>query len=686
MLNLFLDSFKSSRIAKISRFFYAKRGHENRSVRSGSALSIFEMSSRPSALAQSLEEVYESLETKFTRIGGELQSIHSEAAQVTEQTLKSARLIGSESGEGILANIGSLAEESLSELQNCRADVSNSMGRVNAVAGHLGDLYAKCPVIEKIAMSLRVVILNIAVESSRSAESTDMFSDFVEDIKKLTEDIMAISERVRDDCKKEQKGQILIHKEISGGLSRLSDLADDAEEAVQSAVLEIEHLMGLSVKALKDTAAHSKEISCQVEKIVMAIQFHDITRQQVEHVIESLREVERLCAGETSCAKLKTDENDALNRAYSILKLQASQLKETRSEIDVAYHQIMSAFEVIGSEVGRLVADASDFGRNKADGDPPASRCEALRAGRHERAGVTEDPFAALKSALLHLNPLLGQGRDLRSRMQERAVQASETSSRLSRYVEQVRGISNGLHLKALNAIVKTAHLNGRGRTLEVLAQEVNRLSDQSSEFVPDVVDLLDTISTLARELVGESSEVAGEVAGGAQVAGNKAKMSIDAGIQDISSVYDRFREDSSAALERSRTLQAAILQTRSGLCFLPELTDQLAAYTDELEEMVESLSPYVDRKEMTQEEIDEFIQRYTMESERAVHKQIIEETDGFKAEDNVESSSCEAEPLMTHSQTELGNESELFAETAVEKDEDKDEDEDELGDNVELF
>ena len=660
-MNWFLNSFKSSRIAKISRFFYAKKGHKNRSVRSGSGLSIFEMSSHPSALAQSLEEVYKSLDTKFTQIGGELQSIHSEAARLTKQTLKSARMIGSESGEGILANIGSITKESLSELQNCRSDVFSSMGCVNAVAGHLGDLYAKCSVIEKMAMSLRIVILNIAVESSRSVESMDMFSDFVEDIKKLSEEIMLISGKIRDDCKKEQNGQIFIHKEISGGLSRLSDLADDAEGAVQRAVLEIEHLMGLS-KALEDVSARSKKISSQVEKIVMAIQFHDITRQQVEHVIESLREVEKLCAGKTSIAELKTDKNDALNRAYSILRLQALQLKATTTEIDAAYRQIMSAFEVIGSEVGRLVADASDFGQNKADGD------------------ATDDPFAALKSALLHLNPLLGQGRDLRSRMQERAVQASETSSRLSGYVGQVSGISNGLHLKALNAIVKTAHLDGRGRTLEVLGQEVNRLSDQSREFVPDVVDILDTISVLARELMGGSLEITGEVTGETQTAVGKAGMSIDAGVRDISGVYDRFREDSSAALERSKTLQAEISQTRAGLCFLPELTNQLATHTDELEKMVELLSPYVEQKNMAQEKVGDLIQRYTMESERTVHEKIIEGTDEFKAEDNIENSLCEVEPRMMHSQAETGNESELFAETAVEKDED------ELGDNVELF
>ena len=245
-MNWLLNSCRNLQTAKFSRLFRVdERG---------------KISPRLSIVADSLEEVYESLEPRFTRIGRELQSIHSEAAQLREQTLKSARLIGSESGEGILADIGSLTKESLAELQNCRADVSNPMGRVNAVAGHLGDLYAKCSVIEKIAMSLKVVILNIAVESSRSVESTDMFSDFVEDIKKLAEEIMAISEKIRDDCKKERKGQIFIYKEISGGLKRLSDLAADAEEAVQSAVLEIERLMGLSVKALEDASAHSKEI------------------------------------------------------------------------------------------------------------------------------------------------------------------------------------------------------------------------------------------------------------------------------------------------------------------------------------------------------------------------------------------------------------------------------------------
>ena len=92
-------------------------------------------------------------------------------------------MIGSESGKGILADIENLTKESLAELRNCRVDVSDSMGRVNAAAGNLGDLHAKCSVIEKIAMFLRVVILNIAVESSRSAESTDMFSNFVKESK-----------------------------------------------------------------------------------------------------------------------------------------------------------------------------------------------------------------------------------------------------------------------------------------------------------------------------------------------------------------------------------------------------------------------------------------------------------------------------------------------------------------------
>ena len=131
--NLFLNSFKNLRIHKFSRLF---RVDERDKISPGL-----------SAVADSLEDVYKSLDPRFMQIGRELQSIHFEAARLTEQILKSVKLIGRESGEGILVHIGNLTRESLTELRNCRADVPNSVGRVNAVAGYLGELYAKCSLI-----------------------------------------------------------------------------------------------------------------------------------------------------------------------------------------------------------------------------------------------------------------------------------------------------------------------------------------------------------------------------------------------------------------------------------------------------------------------------------------------------------------------------------------------------------
>jgi hypothetical protein len=60
-------------------------------------------------------------------------------------------------GRGYAARTIEMFKESF-ELRRCRVDVSNFMGRANAVAEYLGDFYGKCSVIEKIAMSLRVVI------------------------------------------------------------------------------------------------------------------------------------------------------------------------------------------------------------------------------------------------------------------------------------------------------------------------------------------------------------------------------------------------------------------------------------------------------------------------------------------------------------------------------------------------
>ncbi len=595
MQNWLLNNFGSSKMfGKIDELSIKKAKKKLFAFRRSGRFDS-EISSRLSAMAESLELIYENVEPSFVRLGQELQSICSEAVELTEHTLNSTKLVTGDSEKSVLDNVGTLTTYSLTELQSCQAAVSDRLGNTNIIAGHLTDLNNMCAVIDKIASVLGAVATYIGIESSCSTEARSMFTDFVQEIKELVGKMNLIYQSIVDDSRVASISQISAYREISGGLSQLSELIDAAEENVRDAVIKTEEIMKLSLEALDKVGNHSQDISRQVGEIVVAIQFHDITRQKIEHIVENLQDSGNTCSGNTS-GEARAEK---LNNVHSVLRIQSEQLRHIITEINAAYEQSLNAFGKIDDQVNRLVNSAAGLSHNSSN------------------EGQGENSFAVLNSALLDLHQLLSRGRCLEDNLKNAARQVSETSAQVSCHLEGIRHINREMRIKSLNAIIKTAHLGKEGETLDVLAQEVNRLSIQSNEFVGDVSGVLDSITASARRL-GETEEIRVE---------NSDGISIGDGIQEISSTYERFVKESSDALRRAESLQIKISQTSSELVFLTELACRLTENLTELESVVEETSSWTslgnrgDKRAAS--EIDQLTTRYTMEQERIIHEEI---------------------------------------------------------------
>ncbi|MCP4692936.1 MAG: hypothetical protein GY859_33150, partial [Desulfobacterales bacterium] len=202
---------------------------------------------------------------------------------------------------------------------------------------------------------------------------------------------------------------------------------------------------------------------------------------------------------------------------------------------------------------------------------------------------------------------------------------ASETTARLSASAEQVRGISMETHIMALNAIVKAAHLGERGLALEVLAQEVKKLSNQSNAFTVDVNDLLASITGSSLQLKERSFTTTDD--GSAK---KGAGASLDEGVGEITRAYTKFKEDSSEVSQRAESLTDRISRTRSGLEFLPALADKLTELRAQLNGVGRALSPWAGQAgEAFDDEAEKLADKYTMDQERVVHGQLIRQAPG---------------------------------------------------------
>jgi methyl-accepting chemotaxis protein len=507
-----------------------------------------------------------------------------------------------------------------------------------------------CAVIDKTAMVLHVVGLNIGVESCASLESRAMFQIFVEEIKLLSKKMNAISQNIRDDSSQSYNNQQMAHQKIMGGLVQLQTLTQAAEKTVGQAVTRINQLMALSYKGLEKAGAISKEIYHQVGEIVIAIQFHDITRQQIEHIADALKDVEHLMRDPVLLNKGRANRPRILGKAYSILLLQLEQLKHVITEIDNAHQKVETAFEKIGREIQDLVGSLNPTDTGK------------------DRDEAETDPFLALKAGLENLAGLFNQGRELSRQMEQIADQASAAAATLTKHIDRVRGIGMDLHLKALNAIVKTAHLNDKGKTLEVLAQEVNRLSNQSITFVDNVVGVLELITALAKNLAQHTWSKSAALSGG-ETGG--AKDTLAGGIAAVTGAYDRFKEDTQTALKYSEDLESSIRQIRCELGFLSTLSARLNSDLASLQDLVNNLAAWShEAHPAAAHEIKDLSARYTMQKERDIHDELFSNAQpalpppapvAEPAEPAPAVAARPVQPDQEHKKEDLGDNVELF-------------------------
>jgi methyl-accepting chemotaxis protein len=558
---------------------------------------IDEEISRMAEVAGSLGTILEKVEPHFLQLGRDLGAIHSDAERLTKLSAQSARAVGGGSKGGFLWDIEAVAGRSLKRLERSRTDVTAGLRHVETGMGHLETLQHMCPVIRDIAKTLNIIALNIAMESSRSREGEEMFSFFVREIKDLSGRVNEISHKIRDDSEKARASQRDIFRSVEKRETDLSRIAGEADRMVKDSLNRIELLLKMFAGALEEAGKRSREISGHIGEVVASIQFHDITRQQIGHVMEAIQDMVERC-GEYADRDMDATDWEALGNARSVLSIQAAQIRQVIEEIGQAREKISTSFAEIGREIEILVKETSDLW---------------LRNG-----GEGENPMERLVSSLTDLDGILEEGHGLAKKIEEGMMNSSEVASGLSVHIHEIEDISFDLHIKAINAIIMSGRMGRAGRAHAVLAQDVTEISKKSDEFASRVVEVIRSISELAHESGGFSPE--GNEEGAGQATG------ID--MEQVLSAYRSFQEDASHTFEQSSALKERIHESEAGLSFMTEYMDRLTGCLDSLNRTIHSLDAFTGDGKGMERGYDHGTERYTMKIERDVHEKVFEKTE----------------------------------------------------------
>ncbi|GAB6110630.1 methyl-accepting chemotaxis protein [Desulfomicrobium salsuginis] len=618
------------------------------------------------ALLPRLSSVIKDREDDFLRLGTTVFGINSQANTFSSTATKMASSVG----EGALHAAIAELEKHTAEAKAVFSSVSatQQLQGMTEVLGLIRTLDQAMARFTPLVRTLKVLEITTRIESARLGASGSGFTTLADDVK-------ALGNVIDEHTAKIGEHSALLMNQVASSLDRSRGQISAQEKGVKdmfaqlfSGIAELETMRTDSAALVVDLAKGSRQVTESMGHVIASVQFHDITRQQVEHVEEILAQAEGEIRG------LPADGDMVGMGAWvrDVLRLQAPLLRQAEEMFRQAVEEFISNLNSIADNTRGL-------------GDRIAAVAYADQGGPSVLDSIRRQIAQVMDAMRMSSSHVADMSRTMSG--------MAETISTVSSFVHGIEDIGAEIELIALNARVKAAHTGDLGRTLGVIAMEIQNLSVEARTRTGEVATILNHISTLADRLseLARSSDVT-ELVGGIQdrfesVLGRLASLDAELG-RDIGHLSGLGRE----LIVQIRTLTSSIHFHETVSRQLQELEKGIL----ELERGFTPFGPELDAASQP-EKLKEQLSRYTMDSERLVHLAVLghHATDGdaeLFGDDGVELFGDDNVELFGDDNVELFDDGnvELFDAPEAEKPPRKaektaDPDED-FGDNVELF
>jgi methyl-accepting chemotaxis protein len=332
--------------------------------------------------------------------------------------------------------------------------------------------------------------------------------------------------------------------------------------------------------------------------VISSLQFHDITRQQVEHVADVLDEV--AAVGPDSDGKPVL-----LDIMHDIGELQIDQLNH-------AGDQLGSAIAVVTERLRQLA-------RRLCEMSEEAVGLISI-AGKEEMSFVAE-LTGSISTIVDSFRQNEGTGKELAAAIDSVGGMIRE----LSAFVNDIEEIGSEVKLIAINAQIKAAQAAEDGGALGVLAEAIRNLSDHATDQTAIMTEKLKEASDAALELHTIHHE------------GSRGSDKMDSIEEKIKDLLDSLRrsEEGLVSLLRgldrtARALTGDIEMVLAGITADTRTNEVISGIVAGLRSLIARTNGAARAKAGKESKyFEELTSRYTMHQERCIHESHIQPADG---------------------------------------------------------
>jgi methyl-accepting chemotaxis protein len=627
------------------------------------------------ALGSDLESLGKSTEGEFLSIGEKLQGFYQRAGEISKISSSVANLMSGEELGTVIEGFGNvidrmkLLEGASRRNTETLRDVFENLARLNH---HVDGFH-------KTIRRLRVLCVSTRIESALLGDRDTGFETLADEVGKL-------SAEIENRCFQLLASSESLSHMIGHTLSKVLDLETtqrtQAGIVLDKTMASLEPLLekhGLSAAAAGQISTRYEAVSQRIGEIVTSMQFHDITRQRIEHAQQALAGIG---AHEPSASKggqpedgggAKAEDESETGKGRGFLfgwnrrrmrpKASGEHLRLVGDVSDLQIAQLHYAGEELVSAVNNILDNLSTLADLVAEMAQETSKMAgaADETGQSFLTGV-EAGFSLVTSAL----KTYGEAdRELSFAMGSAGGMLGEMLA----HTGSIEAIGEKIKLIALNATVKACRIGDEGATLGVLAGAIHQLSVETRQRTENASEALRSITSASESLCAgvnaDETDKGGELAFVGEALRTQLQTLQDVN-QRIVSLLTRTNLDGCSLSEDIRkTIDEVHVHRRVEL-----VISNVAAGLEKIAAFSRSKGP-ADGLTDRAERMGALEATYTMQGEREVHHSLFE----LKTNPAEKPHGDAVNPLMA-----AGMENEK---TGSEPDK---ADEEDLGDNVELF
>ncbi len=571
-------------------------------------------------VSHKLEGLAHSTERDFLAVGGKLEDI-VKRARAESGTL--ASLGGDMGGERGDALTGAL-DGALKWAKNAR-QASGSGTAFRELAAAVQAVNAPLADLKNAVRTLRVMGVVAGIESARLGARAAGFAALAGEVGSLAAaidgksdailDTGAVLGRLLDETR--ARAETLDREQTSGLLLTVTRSAEGFE------VLRAERER--IAQASRDAQAGYGKVAAGIAGVVEALQFHDATRQRLEHVSAELTQ---LAAGLDAGMA-----GGAAAVSAQAVRLQAAQLAEAAQSFQTCVGGIQDDLAQLAATVGEFARLARDLLGSAGEAD-------------QSLAGGVEGCTAAIGRAIAEWTAS-------RSALAAAAGTVSEACTRMSSFISEIEGVGIRMLWLALNAEIQAVQLAESGAVMGAVAKGIRGVAQDASTNAA-------AVSAVLRDVEARAGRLSAEFGGG------------EAASRDAESVATRIREVDadlrSWGAESGRVL-AAIAAGGDALSHeIASLGESITAHQDMasvssacLDSLEEAASSAILASGDRTQAVHAARKSYTMHAEREVHDSF---TGAAPAPEDAPAGSSEPAPeavLASAPGSEFGDNVDLF-------------------------